>query len=331
MNFQNILASFSDELTAATSKVMLVGSFSEELATETSDIDLYVFTSIDFQGEYFLSQECRVFNGRPVEISIINTVELAKCLKMYRLSSYSSFDPRQLERLHKVIKSKTLYQACPSESSEFDICLFNSKMVAYYDAYLTDIWLDLIGSYKEGDIHSAIGFADFMVETAIDAWLAHCGDTYPKSKWRAKRVLRLAKDKPDIVNHYMDHRFNSAYNKVLEYSRYLDTCLSLIFRLKEDILTDQSTESSPSKLGVLKPAQLLFVYSNKFGFFLHSLDKVMKIDRATAEIIYCLHRNLNIIDMVKHLSLVSQHPSNAAGIELKIKRLMELKLLIVDE
>ncbi|POP63755.1 nucleotidyltransferase domain-containing protein [Pseudomonas syringae] len=330
MNFQSILLNLSDELKAVTNKVMLVGSYTEELATDTSDIDLYVFTDSDFQGEYFSSLSGRVFNGRPVEISIIDREEVKKCIKMYQYPSYSSFDPRELERLHKIIKSKVLYQKPAFESPEFDVDIFNKKMVAYYDAYLTDIWLDLIGSYNGKDIHSTVGFADFMVETAIDAWLAHCGDTYPKSKWRAKRVLRLKEIKPDIVEHYIDHRFDIKYNKVTECPRYLADCLRLIFRLKQDIFTSELSDLPPSKAGILKPAQLYFVYESNLGFYIHTCDKVLQIDRATAEIFYCLHRNFNATDMARHLSMSGQRSADTNSIQSKIAKLLELQLLSMD-
>jgi hypothetical protein len=171
--------------------LLLTGSHSEGLASGTSDLDLIVITNRE--STWGRDESCRTgfVNGTRVECLVLAPAGLEKLIAVAQAEDYNRFTLRQLEILHKLLfgrvlfgKHEALEQTLSSHRKRF--C---SQMADFYFKAAENIYEDIVGAQPIGGLTLSLRWRDLGL-MAIDADLCRSGDTYPKPKWRPRRVER---------------------------------------------------------------------------------------------------------------------------------------------
>ncbi len=328
--FTPVLEKLCLELLEAAQCILVVGSFAEGLNTSTSDIDLFVVTKKDYSGKIFHSGQDRRVDGKVVEVSILPESKIELAFSRYMSKSYVAFDPRELEYIHKICNSIIIYgedSGCELRR-RFDKHIFSINMKKYYGDYLADIYLDFVGSIAEVDTISAIGFADFMIETAADAWLAKCGDTYPKSKWRGKRINRLAQVYPEVVGHYLQHVYQLSIDRLANSDSYFTASFALVRRLKCATHFGIAPDEPESRTGTLYDlAKPFFITENEQGFYCKERDKVYSVDLVSGAILLCFYESRSLESTINQvLKMIDDNYDlsiDVEGLEKRFKSFLE--------
>lgn len=293
-----------DELLSVANCVFVVGSFAEGLQSSTSDIDFYVTTNESYTGAFFKTNGAQNLDGRQVEVTVISQDKLNTIETRYLSKSYASFDPRELEYIHKICNAFIVHgaEAGALLKQKFAKATFCSNMVKYYLDYLADIYQDYIGAIDEGDIISAIGFANFMTEMAADAWLAKCGDSYPKSKWRGKRINNLSSLHEEIVEHYQRHVYRQDYDRLAQSDSYFQFTFDLIRRLNcatyFSIAPSEHSTPSLDKISLNLP---LFITYSAEGFYCKDRGRVFSVDTLSGAILLCFYEPRTVSGIVEQV------------------------------
>lgn len=332
-DFTSALHQLNSQLISSCRCILVVGSFAEGLQSSTSDLDLFVIAD-DYNGPFFNEIASGKYEGRTIEVKLLTSTSIAAALERYRSDSYAPYDPRELEYIHKICTGIPIYGESQASTLklDFDHQVFCRNMTKYYSNYATDIFMDYVGAVVENDIISSIAFADFMVETAADGWLASRGDTYPKSKWRGRRIMRQSAPS-ELLSHYRRHVYQCRIDKIEDHSRYILDCFMLLMRLKcaTEFGISPNETSCVQQLKLCKP---LMISKYPKGYICRTLEKAYAIDSIAAAILLCCYEPRSKESIIEQVNLMFNNTSlsqvTASSVLGRIESLVSLGVISED-
>ena len=227
----------SAEEVGGLSFVLLVGSYAEGLDSPTSDVDLVFVgakpTSLAQPGEF---AKC-IIDGKRVEAWNLDLTEFKQRVAVADEATYRGRPVRELEFTHKLINAVCL---AGEEAYEEVVAArrspFSARMSDHFSQSAEGVFKDVLGALQSQDFFTAAGQAREIVGFAVDAYLASQGDTYPKRKWRPRRLLRLRAQIPRLAAEYIAIEFGGpiAFEEA-DVRAWIERCLALVrgFQLKQ--------------------------------------------------------------------------------------------------
>ncbi|WP_175883872.1 nucleotidyltransferase domain-containing protein [Burkholderia sp. BCC0044] len=194
--------------------LLLVGSYAEGLSTRTSDLDFIVLTneSVTSWGEDEEFRVCQI-DGRRIEVLVLNYAGISKIFGICDAENYNLYSLRKLEFIHRLLNG------IPLHGREYHDSLiagrkksFQRRMADFYIKAGENIFEDIVGCKASGDLLTLTMQTRELARFSFDALLATEGDTYPKVKWRARRIARVFEARPDVVESYLDVEFRVPFD-----------------------------------------------------------------------------------------------------------------------
>jgi hypothetical protein len=179
--------------------VGVIGSYAEGLQTSTSDLDLVAL------GNYEKSSYTSIsLDGVRADVWLCSDADIHRLIAVADQEDYANIAPRDLEVIHKALRPRTIRSTGQFEylSSAFSKDRFQRALADNYMRHAAAIFPDLIGVILDDDAWSIVDFGRSFLRAHIDALLCHCGDTYVKEKWRARRSQRLTGRAGELAHGY---------------------------------------------------------------------------------------------------------------------------------
>jgi hypothetical protein len=117
----------------------------------------------------------------------------------------------------------------------FNKSKFNESIRDRYLLAVNDEYTKLIGVVKEKYFLTAATMTRSLVEFALDAYLASLGDTYPRSKWRMRKLERNINRSRALFDDFCEIEFNAPYNDASAIFAWMGDALRLTQRLQAGI------------------------------------------------------------------------------------------------
>lgn len=260
--------------------VLLVGSFAEGLDSPTSDVDL-VFVGPN-AATFAPSGEFKrvVIHGRRVEAWNLSLATFELHAAVADEHVFRGLPMRQLELTHKLVTAVCLAGKATYENAIAPRrAAFPARMCDYFSQSAEGVFKDVVGALQVHDHVTAAGQARELVGFAVDAWLASKGDTYPKRKWRARRLLRRRERIPALAAEYVAIEFGGLGS--LDESavkKWIDKCLALVrgFQL------DQYFGTASAVMPADAPREMFYLYRADDRFIVRSSSTVLQVGAPAA-------------------------------------------------
>jgi hypothetical protein len=266
--------------------LLLVGSYAEKLQSSSSDVDL-VFVKADGALEPATGSVLTFhIRGTRVEVWVLAKDDLVARLSLAARPSYRGTSLRDLELTHKLVKAVSLVGAQRhAELVKGLLPIFDVRMVDYFAQSGEGIFRDIVGAIEAHDSLTAAVQAREVVGFAAEAYLASLGDTYPKRKWRARRISRNSAAAPQLKERFLLVEFGGPSDRGNgALLTWLHTCLSLV----RDFQMECYFQGKLSRYErIEEPArQLLYIYRVREQFCARTVSGVFALDARAACALY---------------------------------------------
>ncbi|WP_369052773.1 hypothetical protein [Burkholderia gladioli] len=232
-----LLAALDPAFRAHAQALLLIGSHNEGFSNAYSDIDVLLLT--DAKGQ----QAIQRLEGKPlfvddkrVDIIVMSVGEVRAFIRVV-MEDIDNAILKDLEWVHKIAHSRVLHDqgAYAALLGDFDYGLFGERVAAKYLAFANDQYTFLAGQLADGDPLTAADAARTLVQTHVEAYLARLGDTYPKSKWRMRKMQRQIQAGQSIFHAICEAEFRAPYQDPQALARWTDRSLSTVRKLQAGI------------------------------------------------------------------------------------------------
>jgi predicted nucleotidyltransferase len=255
----------------------LIGSYAEGLATITSDMDVMLVHQDSVSRDEFLTAHYPAeYDGVRIDIIIFSKSEILKLLKSGQ-GDLTKLSARQMEFVHKVLKGRAILNIDYYHKfiANFDYNTFKHNVFLRHLWVANDQYTDLIGLMHGYHLREAAETARSLTRSYIDAFLALCGETYPRSKWRLRKLERSLSPQSIIFCKILDIEFGGTSQideeslwtliyKCLAAVRMLQICCYFGGELLEFLTTSRDFGDESRRLNQVEKLGEKFVVRSSF-------------------------------------------------------------------
>ncbi|MCR6476503.1 hypothetical protein NU688_10080 [Variovorax sp. ZS18.2.2] len=264
--------------------LLLVGSQAEQLDTDSSDLDLMLVVDghESSWGENEKFRSC-LLNGMRTEVLILDDAGLKKLTTIHQSPSYSRFALRDLEFLHRLLNGRVLHG-----KEWHDIFLgarreiYQERMSEFYLKFAENFYEDTVGLSVQEDSWTQIIQSRELARLSFDALLAANGDTYPKKKWRGRRLMRCFSERRAVVDNFYAIEFDIPRPTKENCKIWCGALLSLAAQNQLEIYFGVRRDLLLTEIIALPGRIEGYIFRHLGKFYLHSGFSVFEIPEAVA-------------------------------------------------
>ncbi|KGE06569.1 hypothetical protein LA03_31065 [Burkholderia gladioli] len=285
-----LLAALDPSFRAHTQALLLIGSHNEGFSNAYSDIDVLLLT--DAVGQ----EAIRGTAGKPVFVDdkrvdiIIMSVDEVRAFLHVAMDDIDNAILKDLELVHKIAHARVLHDQGTYAAllGDFDYARFSERVASKYLAFANDQYTFLAGQLAEGDRLMAADAARTLVQLHVEAYLARLGDTYPKTKWRMRKMQRQIHAGQPIFHAVCEAEFCAPYRDPQALVRWTNHSLSTVRKLQAGIFFGQGLLDALDAANAAGPADtiamhpLLSVERLASTYVMRLPERSLAIDRAMA-------------------------------------------------